>query len=271
MALGFSSISNLPSVFFDGEYRVLGLTPSSEESKAKFPKFGAHFATLDPSQWKETDLSSFNPDVLDQDGVGACASFAGSGGIAMGLLQAGRPKKAFNPYFLYALVNGGRDAGSSLSDVMSALMVDGVCSAEMMPYRLTFKSQLPQQAYDDASKYKLLKTFHCGSFEEICSAITLGFTVPLGIMVGNNFSNLDNEGVAPLPSGGGGGHAILGIGLHQSSRYGWVIKILNSWGSSFGMRGYCYLRKEMFRAMNPDAFAIQSVNDPDSNVPVVTN
>jgi hypothetical protein len=92
----------------------------------------------------------------------------------------------------------------------------------------------------------------------------------LGIYVGDNFPNLDANGVAPLPAGGGGGHCLLGCGLKKSSQYGWLIKVQNSWSSEFGMNGYCYIHQGHFRMMQPDAFAIQQVATQDDNIPVVT-
>ena len=107
----------------------------------------------------------------------------------------------------------------------------------------------------------LVKAYRCENFDDICSAIALGFTVPLGIMVDASFPNLDGEGVSPLPASKGGGHAILGVGLKRSDRFGWLVKIQNSWGRTFGLNGYCYLRREHFRKINPDAFAIQCMSD----------
>lgn len=124
-------------------------------------------------------------------------------------------------------------------------------------------------------RYRLSMAFKCNSFDEICQAINLGFCCPLGIKVGDNFSNVDSEGVCPLYDRGGGGHCILGVGLKKHARYGWLIKIQNSWGTRFGINGFAYLRREHFNQMSPDAFAIQAAFDdpqdstPDDEVPVV--
>ena len=89
-----------------------------------------------------------------------------------------------------------------------------------------FQSQFPAQAFTDALQYKLETAFHCQTFEDICSAISLGFVCPLGIDGMIILGNLDSEGVLPLPQmGAGGGHCVLGMGLKKSTRYGWVIKI----------------------------------------------
>ncbi len=273
--LGKFSISNLPSVLFDGVYRVLGLIPSSPESLLGFPNFSS-IQGLDPAQWQEIDLQWYNPPILDQGSTSACAPHASTSGMEMCYLQSGRLLREFNPFFVYALVNNGRDAGSMLSDCMRAMMQYGICPKEDMPAGAMFQQQIPQQAYANAKRFLLINAFRCQNFDEICSAISLGFVCPLGLLVGSNFASVDSDGVCPLPNGGGGGHAVLGMGLKKNSKYGWLIKIKNSWGPRFGNQSYAFLRREALNYMPTDAFAIQSViDDPQdnnpSNVPVVPN
>jgi hypothetical protein len=269
--IGRFSISNLPSVKFDGVWRVLGCIPETEESKAQFPLFGDSIranSPLDQSQWQEIDLSWFAPPILDQGMTSSCVGHGSCSGMEMCWLQSGRSLVEFNPYFIYGLINNGRDAGAMISDALTALKQYGVCLKDDLKSGVMFKSQFPQSAFDNAKRFRLIQAYRCATFEEICSAITLGFVCPLGIYVGNNFPQLDGEGVAPLPAGGGGGHCILGVGLKKSSRYGWLIKIQNSWGMRFGMKGYCYIHKGHFSQMSPDAFAIQTVtDDPLDNTP----
>lgn len=124
-------------------------------------------------------------------------------------MQSGRPKMQFNPYFVYGLINGGRDAGAMISDALRALMQYGVCQQEALPSGVMFQNQFPPQAFENAKRFKLIKAYRCANFNEICSAISVGYVCPLGILVGQNFPQIDSEGVAPLPNGGGGGHCVL--------------------------------------------------------------
>lgn len=270
------SVSNLPAIKINGEWRVLACIPETEESKNRFPKFASSFRNangLDPSQWQEIDYSWHNIPVMNQSSLLACVGFGSTSAIEMCYVQSGRKLVELNPLFLYALINGGRDAGAMISDALDALVKYGVCEKEVLPMRLMFKNNLTQASYDNAKKYQITEAFQCESYEDICSAISLGFCGALGIMVGSNFGNLDSEGVSPLPGGGGGGHCLHFCGLKKSSRYGWIIKLKNSWGN-WGQNGYCYIRKEHFRGMPPDAFAIQMVEVDDTKtdpteVPVV--
>jgi hypothetical protein len=278
MHIGKYSISNLPSIKFDGFYRVLACIPETSESIKEFPKFGSAMATtLDPSQWQEIDLEWYNLPILNQGMTSSCVGHGTCSGMEMCYKQSGRPLVPFTPFFAYGLINGGRDAGAQISDALKALMQYGICRLGDIPAGTMFQNQFPPTAFEIAKRFKLAQAYHCQTFEDICSAITLGFVCPLGLYVGNNFPNLDSEGVAPLPAGGGGGHCVLGMGLKKSAKYGWLIKIQNSWGSNFGKNGHCYLQRGHFNMMNPDAFAIQAIiddpqdNTPADEVPIVPN
>jgi hypothetical protein len=268
--IGKLSISNLPSVFFDGVFRVLACIPETEESKKDFPKFSVK--SLDPTQWQETDLQWYNAPIWDQGATSSCVGHGTTAGMQYAYAQSGRKLVEYNPFFTYGMVNNGRDAGAMVSDALKALMQYGTCPHSDLQPGMMFQHQFPPSAFTDALQYKLENAFHCETFEDICSAISLGFVCPLGIYVDHNFGNLDSEGVSPLPQmGAGGGHCILGMGLKKSTRYGWVIKIQNSWGQRFGMNGFSYIHKGHFQIMQPDAFAVQSVIDAvqDNNPPDV--
>jgi len=277
-AIGKHSISNLPAIKHNGNYYVLGCLEETEDSVKDFPLFGSNFAAqLDPSQWQEIDLQWYKNPIWDQGGTSSCTGQSCNSGMQMCYMQSGRPLVPFNPYFTYGMVNDGQDAGAMISDCLRSLMNDGACPYNDLHRGMMFKNQFPQKAFIDAKRFRLQQAYKCSSFEAICSAISLGFVCPLGIYVGQNFSQLDSEGVAATPSRmDGGGHAILGMGLKKSNRYGWLIKIQNSWGD-FGMNGFAYIHKGHFQKMNPDAFAIQTImddpqdNTPTDEVPVVTN
>lgn len=137
-------------------------------------------------------------------GHGACT------GMEFCWMQSGKPLLEFNPYFIYGLINGGRDQGAMISDALRALQQYGVCLKGDLPRGVMFRNQFPQKAFDNASRFKLLKAFRCDSFEDICSAISLGFVCVLGIYVGANFSKVDSEYVCPVPNRmDGGGHCQL--------------------------------------------------------------
>lgn len=272
MPLNFYSVSEHPAIYYDGFYRVLSCIPSSEESASKFSTFQSAFRNISAADFQEIDLSYLKPPIKDQKATSACVGFSTSSGMDSVWMQMGRELElCFSPFFTYGIINGNRDAGAMISDALRSLMENGICRVGDLPAGAMFQRQFPQSAFEIAKKYKLKEAFRCQSFEDICAAISLGFFVAFGIMVGSNFPALDRESVAPLPNGRGGGHALLGVGLKRSERYGMVIKTQNSWSGNFGLGGYCYLRKEHFSQINPDAFAYRYMNDPEgseSDIPV---
>lgn len=259
------SITGAPALKFGGEWRVLnGCFKETEETKAQFPSFEETFrgvTPLDPSQWQEIDLSRGLP-ILNQGSTNACVGFSATSAMQLAWVQSGRSLIDFQPFFVYALINGGRDAGAYISNALKVLMQHGVCEKSVLPSnRVLYTNGLTKAAYDNAAKYKLIKAFRCDNFNQICSAITMGFPVVYGIDVGGNFDNLDSEGVAPLPNYVRGGHALCGVGLKKSSRYGWIVKTQNSWnGWGINNSGFCYLQKGALDR-NPDAFALQVVSE----------
>lgn len=266
--IGKLSISKLPSVYFDGCYRVLGCLPSD---KTMFAKFFQVQSILPSSQWQEIDLQFYNIPVLDQNASSSCVGHAGAVITEYVRAQAGLPFTQLSPWFLYSQIDGGRDAGASISTALQSLQTVGISPDTDVPHGTILKQQITQQAYVDAKNYMAVNAYHCETFEEICTSITLGWPVSIGLYVGNNFSQVDSEGVAPLPNGGGGGHNVVGMGLKKSSRYGWLVKIQNSWGVRFAKQGFAYLQKASLQYMNPDAFTLQSVLSNSDNPPVVIN
>lgn len=269
------SVNTLPSVEFEGRYYVLGCLAA--KPMCGLPEFEAANQVLPESEWREIDLSHYGVPILDQAMTSSCVGHAADSAVEIAWAQAGKPLKRFSPYFIYGNINGGRDQGAIISDAMESLLADGVAPLETMPRGVMYRNQFPTAAVMAAKRFRATKAWVCRTWEAICTSITLGRPTPLGILVGQNFPNLDSDGVAPLPNGGGGGHAILGLGLRRHPRRGWQIKIQNSWSARFGMGGFCYITRNHFQYMMIDAFSLVATMDdpmddtPVDEVPVATN
>lgn len=262
-----------PSIYFDGYYRVLSHVPSP---KNDLPIFGENFAGAAAPALRDIDLSWESHRILNQKNTSSCVAHATTTGMEILYKQRLNTEKNFNPFFMYALINGGSDDGAYISDAMSASMKYGICEIGAFPSdRVYYQRQLTKAAYENAARFKLDQAYKCTSFDQICQALNLGFVVNIGILVGSNFTSVDSEGIAPLSKGGGGGHSMLACGLKYHNKYGWLVKVQNSWGVNFGVNGYCYLRKEAFGGRDLDCFAFQGVlDDPkdpntEDDVPVV--
>lgn len=247
-----------------GEPRVLGCHPS--ETVFSFPEFGANFPLLPRAQWKETSLKGWNVPVEDQSKFGSCTGEATESVFAYAWLVSGQKRQNFSSTALYALINGGRDQGASVSAALQAAMSVGLCLESEAPRGLIYKHQISAKAWETAKRFRVKSAFRIRSFDELGTAITRGFGVVSGIAVGNNFTRgeLDSEGVAPLPDKIVGGHALASIGLKVTRRGNWVAETKNSWSARWGLAGYCFLQEEAWAArygFGFDAFAVQSVYD----------
>lgn len=209
--------SDIVEIFPEAEKAIkdLGFERFGERKSYKTHDLGVICRVISVTKSK-AKLKVYNFEVKEDNSYVAnniivhnCVGHGCCSGSEMAWVQAGLPLQEFSPWFLYGLINGGRDQGASISDALTALQSNGICPKNDIPAGEMFSQQFPANAFTDATKYKVIKAFHCAAFNDICSAISLGFPTPLGIYVGNNFPQLDSEGVAPLPNGGGGGHCVM--------------------------------------------------------------
>jgi hypothetical protein len=259
----------------DGVPRILGrLTPRPDLGRMK--SWRATQTMIPRDQWEDRDYSRFDAPILDQGQTGSCVGHASASALARAWMKMGHPARRFSACYIYGKINGGRDQGAVVSDAMNELLRGGACLEETVPEGMIYERRFPPGADAEAAKYRADDCYHLGTFDEIGSAIMMGDDVVFGILVGNQFSNLNAEGIPPV--GGNGGHALHGCGLVRLKDGAWGVKTQNSWRKDWGMDGYCILIEKHFTYGQNfmgglDAFAIRSTRDaPDDadNPPVVT-
>lgn len=150
-------------------------------------------------------------EILDQDGVGSCASEGITGSIQVTGNVAGRPFELLQPWFIYHTVSGGRDGGSAPSDNVSFAVRYGVCRQSVQPRSYGWRRKPTDLAYEDAKKSKLLEYVRVRDDEEWATCCFLG---------------------APV-YGGYSGHAWFGYGIASRTKILWC----NSWGSDWADGG----------------------------------
>jgi hypothetical protein len=267
----------LPFVMSGGHRRFLACLPPRADFGG-FPKFRARAVPVVPrAQWKPIDRRWLFPAgefILDQDGIGSCVANGSAAALrkARYISGMGQGDIPLSPGALYAQINGGSDNGAVISDALTALQQTGTCRYGLVGETPFYLNQLPAGWKDDARHFRISQAYHCQSFDEIGSALQLGFIVVYGIQVGSNFESFDRYGVAGHSSGPGN-HCMHADGMTQLADGRWVIDNANSWGATWGPSadGRCYLCEDHFlHGDQPDAFAIQSaVYDPttDPNLP----
>lgn len=209
-----------------------------------------------------------NSYVAEGIGVHNCGGQSGVKALIYARATSGQSMVNLSPTFVYGLCNGGRDQGSVLSDIASALKEYGTCRIDQVPQNSIYRNQFPKEAFRTAKRYRAHETYRLRNWNEIMTATVLRLPVFYGIPVGSNVSNLDGEGLMPLPNNQAGGHAMTGVGTKMSRRGYWMLDTENSWGrwglSKNGRPGFCYVYEGHFNRGFMEAYAILSaMDDPE--------
>jgi hypothetical protein len=175
------------------------------------------------------------------------------------------------------------DAGASIRDGIKAVASLGVPPESEWPYSDAnpgpFQTKPPANVYADALKYRVT------SYESIqLAASSLGIAclgskksvAPLqlclasgspfvfGMTVYESFEGqqVAQDGIVPMPGPGEavlGGHAVVGVG-YDSAKGRFIVR--NSWGPTWGDKGYCYLSFPYVLKFASDFWAIRTVSVP---------
>lgn len=236
-------MSDLPSILdAAGHRRPLGNLPYTGPAVAGPPLPRA----IPESEWAEFDLVESAgveaPKVLDQNGYGACNGFAAATALEWARWIAGLEPVPLSPWYVYAILCNGIDRGSSIAEALVLLSQRGTCPAALVPAGTINPRRLAQAAHAEAGRFRIELGARTATFAELMTATQLrkpfNFSVDAGggMNRAGDFSQVDEEGVAGVPSGRRvGNHAVVGgLGAKRVRRGRfagqWAIRGQNSWG-----------------------------------------
>lgn len=216
------------------------------------------------------DLRPMFPPCYDQGQLGSCSANAAAGAMEYEQRRQGLPQFMPSRLFIYYQERSLEgtipwDAGATIRDSIRALNRWGAPPETDWPYDITkFADQPPTAAYvagllDTAVKYERVAQDLAGIRETLQSKLCINF----GFTVYESFESdeVAQTGIVPIPASGEatvGGHAVLIVGdIPSENRF--IVR--NSWGTSWGMDGYCvfpydYLLNEDLAA---DFWAVQLI------------
>lgn len=222
---------------------------------------------------KIIDISPQMPPVLDQGSLGSCVSCAVSNCLRFCLRKENL--KEIQPSRLFVYYNGRQisyleenpkatpeelemvaeqDEGLSLRVGAKSISKFRACSESMWPYVIRKFSIKPDpKAYKEAETFSKLTYWSVNQTEnDIKNCLYQGFPIALGILVYSSFltRNASRTGIIPMPSAKDtveGGHAIILVGYNDIQRR---FKCMNSWGKSWGDKGYFYIPYDYILSSN---------------------
>lgn len=187
----------------------------------------------------------------------------------------GQGNRVFSPAYVYNQINGGQDKGSNIQVAMNLFVQQGAVPWSVMPYnQKDYRTQPTAQARQIAAQYKARRYYRVGydDMTTIKSEIVRGNPLVFGMSIDDAFYKV--KGTVVYDARGGevqGGHAmtIVGYDDNKISPRGdrGAVKILNSWGTSWGDKGYGWVSYRMFQSLTP---YIMQLSDDTTTQPTPT-
>ncbi len=198
------------------------------------------------------DLRPNDSPIQNQGQLGSCTANALAGNLDYLKKQALKKVFDFSRLFIYYNERviehtTNTDSGAMLRDGIKTLVKLGVCPEVEWPYFIDeFTQEPPAKAYTDALNYQITSYYRLVNISEMKHTLSLGFPFVFGFSVYESFesSQVAKTGIVPFPEKNErllGGHAVMVVGYDDSKEQ---FLIRNSWGTSWGIKGYCLMPYE---------------------------
>ena len=195
------------------------------------------------------DLRPYCPTIEDQGNLGSCTGNAIVGALEILQNRSSSTFKDMSRLFVYyneRLIEGtiNEDSGAYLRDGIKSVANYGVCTETSWPYNISKYAVKPTDScYTEALNYKILEYYRLTTLTEMKSCLTNGRPFVFGFTVYSSFvsSKVAKTGIVPMPLKKEqilGGHAVVAVGYESNNRR-FIVR--NSWGSSWGIKGYFYM------------------------------
>ena len=233
----------------DGEKRVVGGYRFKAAADAKqFDHASAGIAELPP----KVDLRSFMTSIEDQQQTNSCSANATAGAYEY-LMKRHLGESSYDVSRMFMYFNGRAvegediaDEGAALSDVINGLQQNGACSENTWPFDAERVNEEPtSDAYDEAQQFLVEDVQQIPtSLEAWKTALAMGNPIIFGLKLFGSFDKQRKPGLVPAPTKSEaareshGGHAMLCVGYSDPDK---VFIVRNSWGETWGDKGYCYI------------------------------
>jgi C1A family cysteine protease len=196
------------------------------------------------------DLREYDTAIEDQGELGSCVGASVVSAYEL-MTNISRPDQFQDLSKLYAYYHARLLEGSEnydegvyyIRNAIKGIHKFGICQENLWAYDAAKVSTQPElECYVDAWPRKIESYNSVYSLGDMMEALYLKRPIVTGLTVFDNFSDLiSTNSVVTAPKGSSnyfGGHAVTLVGYSRPSK--WFIA-KNSYGESWGDRGYCYI------------------------------
>jgi C1A family cysteine protease len=251
--------------------------PDSRDYSIDHEAVRAMFAGLPKVLPPSADLRPYSIPVMDQGNLGSCTANALDAMVGYFYEKAGTAKdfrgaRLFN-YFYARKLEGtvSYDSGATIRDIVKTFAKNGMAKETLWPYLINkYRTTPSAKVITDASKrkasaYVLIDLPGMTPAQVITATKTqlaAGNALEFGTNCYQSIMNVGTSGLIPAPKKGetpAGGHALCLMGYDDSKK---AFLIQNSWGLSWGMKGFGWLPYSYFQTGyqgQPDACDVWTV------------
>lgn len=204
------------------------------------------------SSIKCVDLRNKCPPVYEQGQLGSCTANAIAGAYQFDEMKQSEENQ-FAPSRLFIYYNernmegnASTDSGAQIKDGIKSINTIGVCSETMWPYDISkFADQPTPDCYAEAKQYHSIQYKKIEQdLNQLKQCLLGGVPFVFGIAVYESFETdtVTQTGNVPMPNVAAekqlGRHALMCVGFDTDKE---VFIVRNSWGTTWGDQGYCYM------------------------------
>ena len=210
----------------------------------------------------KVDLSAHLPSPGDQGDQGSCTGWSTAYAYKSFHEYVERSwslasdSHLFSPAYIYNQINGGVDEGAYIPDALELMKTKGCATLSSMPYNdNNYTRQPSSSAHNEAKKYKA-KSYMSVDFNNLYqmkSILAGNNCIVVGLDVYENFDTYSGGILKSIRGYNLGGHAILVVGYNDSKK---AFKLINSWGTYWGEKGYIWIDYDTFKQITFEAWVM---------------
>lgn len=225
------------AIFAGGQWRKLGLGKPKAGASKRWPAEGSNQAEplIPADKWTDVTLAYLSNRILDQGQHSSCCPTSGCAALELFAVRSGLTGAAWHlsPWDIYARF-ANSDSGADLESFWQEATTNGVCTSDYCTEQGGGFPPGHKDGYQKSrAKHKALRVTYCDGWEAMAAALQRRKPVHYGLLVTSGFQPVSSGVIGPRHGRGGGGHAVLAVGMKRIGGE-WYVLTQNSWGTSWG-------------------------------------